>query len=93
MASVAVGGRVGAIRNGDGKTTWIYGYGVRLEDSVPPESVGGFNLGISNPTLKMDDGTVVYGCECWWGPEEKIRERIKDTEVVTVQPEREEVVT
>lgn len=23
----------------------------------------------SNPKIILDDGEVVWGCECWWGPE------------------------
>lgn len=37
-----------------------------------------------NPKIELDDGRVVWGQECWWGPEERIREMIGDREVEMV---------
>lgn len=29
-----------------------------------------------NPRLGLDNGHIVYGCECWWGGEEAIRRHL-----------------
>lgn len=26
-----------------------------------------------NPKIKLDNGSIVWGCQCWWGPEEEIK--------------------
>ena len=74
-----VGGRVGAIlgSNEDG-SIGFFGYGVYEGDFIPTEAAGllatiARELGHKNPRLKMDDGSIVYGCECWWGPEDRVR--------------------
>lgn len=38
-----------------------------------------------NPRIKLDDRSVVWGCECWWGEEEKIKRSLKDREIVKVR--------
>ena len=30
-----------------------------------------------NPRLKLDNGEVVWGCECWWGSEAKIKDMVE----------------
>jgi hypothetical protein len=76
-----VGDRVGAILGGKGDTVKFFGYGVYEGDFVPKEAVG-FMAEIAaesehpNPRIRLDDGKAVYGCECWWGPEEAIKEQI-----------------
>lgn len=84
MTSRTIGTRVGALLKADETKVWLIGYGTYQGDHVPPEDAGGFNLGIPNPKLVMDDGTVVWGCECWWGPEDKVRASIGEREVVNV---------
>lgn len=42
-----------------------------------------------NPRIKLDSGETVWGCECWWGAEEGLKERMaqwekQGTEVVMV---------
>jgi len=73
--SVAVGQRVIAIRDGKDRTIYYFGEGVYAGDFVPPEGIGGFNIGLPNPRLDLDNGQTVWGCECWWGPVEKLRNR------------------
>lgn len=45
-------------------------------------SSGGFLK--TNPKIVLDSGKVVWGCECWWGPEEKMRAEIAGRRVVDV---------
>lgn len=88
------GVRVGAVCNADEKTVRLYGYGVYEGDEVPPPGIQIFGqelheLGHANPKIKLDSGKVVWGCECWWGAEEKVKTMIGDRTVVEVDIEAE----
>lgn len=39
---------------------------------------------LRNPCIRLDDGRVVWGFQCWWGSEEYIRRVIGDRTVVVV---------
>lgn len=47
------------------------------------------SLGHKNPKIKLDDGTVAWGCECWWGPEEAVRKMLEGKKIETVDMEAE----
>jgi hypothetical protein len=68
------GERVGAILSSDTKARVVrfLGFGRYESCEVPPEDIGGLNLGIENPKIRLDSGKVVWGCECWWGGAAKI---------------------
>lgn len=89
-----LGSRIGAIQSADQSEVLMFGYGTYQGDHVPPDDVMGpfaTRIGLfahKNPKLVMDDGTVVWGCECWWGPEDQIAEAIAGRTVVIVQPKR-----
>lgn len=94
MSTYPAGMRVGAILSGTAKRIEFLGYGVYEGDFVP-ESAGGFMgedmqaLGITNPRIKLDSGKTVWGCECWWGPEDSIKAEVerhkeKGAEIVLV---------
>jgi len=58
----------------------LLGFGEHVGDAVPDVDAGGVgpflhDMGIRNPKIVLDDGTVVWGCECWWGPEEEFSVR------------------
>jgi hypothetical protein len=80
MASVPVGGRVGAILSAEEETVYLLGYGVYQGRHVPPAGSGvklfGREMHLPNPCIELDSGAKVYGCECWWGPEEKIKAQV-----------------
>ncbi len=38
---------------------------------------------MKNPRIRLDNGDVVWGRECWWGPEEEIKKRIKNAAKIT----------
>lgn len=67
-----IGDRVGAILGGDGETVEFLGYGV-YEGDFPLEELGGF----PNPRIKLDSGATTWGCECWWGPEDVIKNKLE----------------
>lgn len=69
------GMRVAALMDSNPKTKKIrmFGYGEYVGDEVPGSDSVGFasllhNSGIKNPKIVLDNGQVVWGCECWWGP-------------------------
>jgi len=71
------GRRVIAVSHSEDKEMFIFGHGVYEGDFVPgdddetrPAGMLGemmYNLGHSNPRIRLDNGKVVWGCECWWG--------------------------
>lgn len=94
------GDRVGAIyREEFNGPVELFGYGVYAGDAVPVEAVGwtadiARESGLLIPRIELDNGQVVYGCECWWGPEAIVRERLSGREVryVSIAKVRAEVV-
>ena len=83
------GERVGAISHSDGGKIFLFGFGVYVGDEVP-DSAGGF-IGESireqqrtNPKIVLDNGKVVWGCECWWGPEEEVKKQIEGKEAIEI---------
>ena len=47
-----------------------------------------------NPKIDLDNGDVVWGCQCWWGPEEMILKEFEGEviEIVPVPGKKEEDV-
>ena len=75
-----IGQRVGAIASADEKTVHFFGYGTYQGDFEHPD------LGFPNPKIMLDSGRAVWGCECWWGPEEKVKAFIGDREIMVKLP-------
>ena len=84
------GDRVCAISHTDDEHIYLYGYGVYEGKEVPPKNVGGLNIGIPNPKIRLDNGDVVYGCECWWGTVEGVKKMLDgdEREIVYIKPKR-----
>ena len=88
MARAEAGSRVGAISHttSDNKV-YFFGWGTYVGDEPCP-----LLDGMKNPMIRLEDGGVVWGCECWWGSEKKIRDTIGVREIVMVPvPDRGEV--
>jgi len=85
---VEIGSRIGAIRDEADRVVSFFGYGIFTGRTIPPKNVGGFNLGVPNPTLLLDSGIIVYGCECWWGDEDAIKKSLKGKVINIVEPTR-----
>ncbi len=68
------GMRVGAIAGTNLKpdTMSWFGLGTFLGDE-PCEMLGG----MKNPKIQLDTGEIVWGIQCWWGPEAQILEQIQ----------------
>lgn len=80
------GMRVGAICGmvGKSKVLHFFGYGVYLGKFIPPPTIG---IPFANPKIKLDCGDVVWGCECWWGPEDQIKASIEQYKAQGVKVE------
>jgi hypothetical protein len=91
-----IGDRVGAILSADSKEVRLLGYGKYAGSEIPPKGITLMGVplaefGIENPKILLDDGKVVWGCECWWGPEDKVKNTIGKRRVVMVDIEKERV--
>lgn len=75
---IAVGARAGAMESANDTTVRLYGYGTYVGYRMHPQ------WKIENPCIELDGGGVVFGIECWWGSEQKIRDSINGREVVIV---------
>ena len=78
------GMRVGVLLSLDKteKIVELLGYGEYLGDEVPDEDAGGLAEQARfrkepNPKFLLDNGDVVWGGECWWGPEQDFRRMIE----------------
>jgi hypothetical protein len=48
-------------------------------------------MGHTNPKSLLDSGKVVWGCECWWGPEDQVKASVHDRKVMEFDIEQERV--
>lgn len=86
---IQIGDRVGAIMSVEDGIVKLFGYGVYAGKFIPPLNTGGLGplmheMKASNPRIDLDNGKQVYGCECWWGPEDKIKETYKDLQIIEI---------
>jgi len=85
------GDRVYAIRNIANGVCHFFGFGVYDGDFERDQGVGGFNppalRGFPNPRITLDNGKIVWGCECWWGPESEFERGTKGMRIQNVDPE------
>ena len=83
------GKRVLALRDTNETTAYIYGYGTYQGEEIPPS---GFchDVGWKNPKILLDNGSIVWGEECWWGTVQRMgKEFIGERKVVIVELESE----
>jgi hypothetical protein len=87
--------RVGAMSNSDNDEVVLFGYGEYVGDEVPPPEIIFMGLSLNemnhkNPKIVLDNGKVVWGCECWWGSEEKVKASIggRVVRIVDIDEER-----
>jgi hypothetical protein len=81
----APGIRVGAILGASAKTKIVQfiGWGVYEGDFVPDQAAVGVmadclrKASHPNPRIKLDSGKIVWGCECWWGPEDQVKAELE----------------
>lgn len=101
LTTMQKGERVGAIQSFQDGHLQIFGYGVFEGEVIPEEGLDGMlgylhEVGVRNPCILLDSGERIYGAECWWGPEEDIKQyeaRAKTKELVTVANHRKQYTT
>jgi hypothetical protein len=95
----AVGDRVGAILSASGDTCKLIGYGTYQGYHVPDdERVQIFGQSLKeidreNPKIELDNGDIVWGCECWWGDEDAVKvevSRYANVETIDINTLRDE---
>jgi len=78
-----IGDRIGAVSHAEGDTIYIFGFGEYKGESVPGIQAKGFladmlkDANVENPCLVLDSGEMIWGCECWWGPEMKVKDQME----------------
>ena len=85
-----IGARVGAVMSATSSEVKFFGWGVFDGEEVPDANVGGW-MGdalrenkMTNPKIKLDNGKVVWGCECWWGSEAEVKKMLEGRTIVEV---------
>lgn len=92
---VKIGEEVIAVQSLEKGHLKVFGKGIYKGDHVPDKDP--FNeAGIKNPCIELEDGSYVWGFECWWGSREgfakqydsiiKSRETVKPQGVKPVKP-------
>lgn len=76
MAQVQVGDRVIALRNTDNENKIAYSFGEGVYVGKRETEILGMQ--IDNHCIELDNGSVVFGHQCWWGSEQKVKSRFKD---------------
>jgi hypothetical protein len=76
--STSVGTRVIALLDAGNGVVRSFGEGVYAGDFPLPPEAKFFIFRQSNPRIDLDNGKTVWGCECWWGPADKVRARIPE---------------
>ena len=78
------GSRVGAILSANDEVVNLLGYGVYSGDEIPPD---GFlnEAGATNPKITLDNGDVVWGYQCWWGPEDEVKNSIAGRKIINAK--------
>lgn len=97
-----VNDRVGAMLSANNEIVKLLGYGIYLGDKSCPRGPMGCTMeeweesfrenGLPiqpyfNPCILLDSGRHVWGQQCWWGSEEKVKQSIGDRKVEIVEIE------
>lgn len=89
----ACGDRVGAVESANMDEVYLLGYGRYMGEEIPPPeiSLAGLllsSLGHATSKILLDNGKIVWGCECWWGAEAKVKASIGQRRVREVSVEQ-----
>lgn len=71
MSKPEKGMRVGAMMSADEKKMLFLGYGTYV-GKEPCPALGNY----PNPKIQLDNGDIVWGCECWWDTEDGMKKRL-----------------
>jgi len=83
-----VGDRVGAICGSTETGIDFFGYGVYegnhplpVGTKTPFGEIEDDEMSFPNPRIRLNNGDVVYGCQCWWGSEADIKKKLEGYKV------------
>lgn len=84
-----IGDRVVAIYESNDTEVRYFGFGVYAGEFVADDAAGFLGeytrkAKLGNPRIDLDGGGHVWGCECWWGPEEEVKKEYADLKWVLV---------
>lgn len=84
-----IGDRIFALSHTDETKAYVFGEGTYAGEAVPLEAIGVFanamkDMGIKSPKIELNNGEVVYGCECWFGDVKLMLKKIGDKEHVQI---------
>ena len=74
-----IGDKVFAISHtsAEEKIAYTFGWGVYAGMEVPPDDLVGLISGGMNPKIDLDNGDVIWGCQCWWCSEKQGKEMLE----------------
>jgi len=83
------GKRVYAIRDAEVGKVFLYGFGVYEGEEIPDKEAQGLAAALreannTNPKIRLDNGKIVWGCECWWGAEDQFKLKFGESKIVEV---------
>lgn len=55
-----------------------------LEDRTIEQLKESYHRLDNNPRIKLDSGHTVWGMQCWWGPEEELKEQLPNLNIIQV---------
>ena len=81
--------RVIALSHTKDKKCYIFGEGEYIGKEIPAKESAGLgkllhDAKIPNPTILLDSGEKIYGCECWWGDIDKFKKKYSDYEFIKI---------
>lgn len=89
MPLMEIGTRVMAIQSANESAVYLFGRGVYVGDHIP-ESGMLHLLKVPNPKIQLDNGSTVYGYQCWWGPEEAMEKKFAGRQMIDVEVSHED---
>ena len=71
--------------NKEKKEVYFLGFGKLLGYEIPGEEAGGLAVltrayKIPNPKIQLDNGKIVWGCECHWGNKKEMLDFVAELE-------------
>lgn len=86
-----LGERVGALYSLTSTIARLYGYGRYEGYKTPPKDAQGSLViqlaehGIPDHQIVLDNGTILWGCQCRWALESEVRKKISGKKVIMVE--------
>lgn len=85
------GDRVGAFLSSGNQGVNFFGWGVYQGHEVPPKGITKWGKAVvgSVARILLDDGKTIWGCECWYGLENRIQKMLGKLQIIQLDIEEE----